>query len=129
MTLNFSESTVEKIQQLALGADSFVYLAIDDLGILIDKGGELSSADLGEWKIGENILDSALFLLGNVPMTSDYESIICYQLSENCIIDIHLFKDEHFTVVLLVDRSEKMEEEGRARQSENEDKLRRRYGK
>lgn len=60
-------------------------------------------------------------------MTRDYESIICYQLSKYCIIDVHLYKDEHFTVVLFVDYSEKMKEEGRVRQSENEDKLRRRY--
>tara|TARA_R110002096_G_scaffold105770_1_gene232651 strand:- start:205 stop:594 length:390 start_codon:yes stop_codon:yes gene_type:complete len=120
---------VEKIQQLALESDSYTYLVIDDRGILLERGGELVSADLSEWKIGDNILESALFLLGNIPMSSDYESIICYQLSDSCIIDVHLFRDEHFAIVVLVDRSEDMGDEARVRQSKNEEKLRRRYGK
>lgn len=129
MKLYISENAVEKIQQLVLESDSFAYLVIDDGGTLIDMDGELLSADLSAWTIGENILDSAMFLLGNIPMTSDYESIVCYQLSENCIIDVHLFKDERFNIVLLIDRTANMEEEGRARQSHNEEKLRQRYKK
>ena len=129
MSSENNSNAVEKIQQLALESDSYIYLVIDDRGILIEKGGELESADLSEWKIGDNILDSALFLLGSIPMTSAYESIICYQLSDSCIIDVHLFKDEHFAIVVLVDRSKDMGEEARVRQSKNEEKLRRRYGK
>ena len=129
MRLYISENAVEKIQQLVLEADSFAYLVIDDGGILIDMDGELSCADLSAWTIGENIFDSAMFLLGNIPMASDYESIICYQLSEKCIIDVHLFKDERFNVVLLIDRTADMEEEGRVRQIHNEEKLRQRYRK
>lgn len=129
MKLYISDNAVEKIQQLVLESDSFAYLVIDDAGTLIDMDDELLCADLRAWTIGDNILDSAMFLLGNIPMTSDYESIVCYQLSESCIIDIHLFKDERFNIVLLIDRTANMEEEARVRQRENEEKLRRRYKK
>lgn len=124
MKLYISDDAVEKIQQLVLESDSFAYLVIDDEGRLIDIAGELYCADLSAWTIGENILDSAMFLLGNIPMTADYESILCYQLSERCIIDVQLFRDERFNIVLLIDRSASMEAEARVRQGENEEKLR-----
>lgn len=124
-----NDNAIEKIQRLALESDDLAYLVIDDLGNLLDKGGELISVAHIDWNIGENIIDTTLFLVGNLPMTTDYESILCYQLNESCIIDVHLFNDEDCILVVFVDRTEHMEEEARVRQSENVEKLMRRYGK
>ena len=55
---------IDKIQRLALDTDSFAYLLIDNRGVLLDQGGDLHSLVLPQWHPGENILDSALFLLG-----------------------------------------------------------------
>ena len=129
LKLNSNYSGVEKIQQLALDSDGFAYLVIDDLGTLLDKGGELTSVALPNWEIGDSITDTTLFLLGSIPMTTDYESIVCYQLSESCIIDVHLFNDEDCILIVLIDRTGHMEDEARVRQSENEKKLMLRYGR
>ena len=129
MTSNSDENTIDKIQRLALNSDSFAYLVIDGLGTLLDIGGDLTSMALPNWKIGESILDTTLFLMGNLPITTDYESIICYQLSDSCIIDVHLFNDDDCILILLIDQTEHMEDEARDRQRENVEKLMRRYGR
>ncbi|MFT5218947.1 MAG: hypothetical protein ACI9LO_003489 [Planctomycetota bacterium] len=68
-------------------------------------------------------------MVGSLPLLSEYESIICYQLTDECIFDVHMFKDEDCILIVLIDRSESMEEEARVRQSENEKKLMLRYGR
>lgn len=120
---------IEKIQQLALDADSFAFLSIDGRGILLDKGGEMTTLDLPDWQVGENILEKALFLHGYLPLSQAYESIDRFQLSENCVIDIHLFRDEAGVLILLVDRSTDTEDETETRQRLNEARLRQRYNK
>lgn len=117
---------IDKIQRLALDADSFAYLLIDNRGVLLDQGGDLHSLVLPQWHPGENILDSALFLLGYLPMQNDYECIACYQLDDVCMIDVHLFKDEGEILAVLVDRSAEMADEARLRQQKNELKLKQR---
>lgn len=129
MSSIFTAERVEQIRTLALDADSFAYLLMTEQGLLLERGGELNSIELPEWQIGENILDQALFLHGSLPLDSDHESIVCYQLTDSCAIDIHLFKDEAGVLVLLVDRSAETEEEARRRQLHNEAKLRQRYSK
>jgi len=129
MNSSLPQLLIEKIQQLALDADSFAFLSIDLQGVLLDKGGELTSFDLPDWRIGESILDKALFLHGYLPLTADYESIVSYQLSDRCIIDIYLINDEEGILILLIDRSMDIEEEARARQQRNEARLRQRYDK
>lgn len=124
-----SPGAIEKIQQLALEAEGFAFLLIDHQGSLLDKGGELASFSIPQWEPGENILDSALFLHGYLPLSTDHESIICYQLSDDCVIDIHLFREDCGTLILMLDRSADTEEVARLRQQENEQSLRRRYHK
>lgn len=74
----------------------------------------------------ENILDSALFLLGYIPMRNDYESIECYELGDNCVIDVHLFNDDDCILVVLIDRSSEMVAEATLKQQRNELKLQQR---
>ena len=127
MNSRASQGLVEKIQRLALAADSFAFLSIDSRGILLDKGGELTTLDLPDWRLGENILDKALFLHGYLPLSQDYESIDRFQLSDSCVIDIHLFKDDNGILILLVDRSADTEDETQTRLRLNEARLRQRY--
>lgn len=127
MNSRYLDNAVERIEQIALNSDSYIYLVVDDLGVLIDKGGELTSLATPDWTIGHSILDTAMFLLGYLPMTTDYECILSYQLSDGCIIDIHLFNDEDCILVILVERTKELEEEARVRQKSNELKLKRRY--
>lgn len=126
MIMNPSAGIVDKVRQLALDADSFAYLLVSDDGVLLDQGGDLLTIDIPQWERGDNILDSALFLLGYLPMTGEYECIVNYQLGDDCVIDVHLFNDDDSVLVVLVDRTVKMMEEKNIRQQANELKLRRR---
>lgn len=127
MSLPVSQVLIDKIEQLALEADGFGFYLIDEQGTILDKGGELNSLELPDWRIGENILDKALFLHGYLPLEKEYGSIVCYQLSDSCVIDIHLLMEETGTLILFIDRSKETEEEARTRQQRNEERLRKRY--
>ena len=129
MNSSLAHGLIEKVQRLALDADSFAFLLIDDQGVLRDKGGELTSLDLPDWRIGENILDKALFLHGYLPLSTAHERIVSYQLGDSCVIDIHLLDDQDGVLILLIDRSADTEEEARVRQRQNEARLRQRYSK
>ena len=124
-----SQGVVEKIQQLALEADSFGFFLVDEQGLILDRGGELPTLDLPNWHVGDNIVDKALILHGCLPLEEDYRSIVCYQLSDTCVIDIHLLKEELGTLILFIDRSNDAEEEAQMRQQRNEERLRERYNK
>ena len=129
MNSPYPETALETIRRLALDADSFAFLSIDHRGILIEKGGELTTLDLPDWEIGDNILDKALFLHGYLPLATEQESIVSYQLSDSCVIDIHLFDDEDRVLVLLIDRSVDSREDTEIRQRRNEARLRERYAR
>ena len=129
MNSQISEGLAETVRQLVLDADSFAYFLIDSGGRLKHQGGELDWIDLPDWQIGENILDKALFLHGYLPLAKSHESILAYQLSDECVIDIHLFDDDGDTLVLMIDRSLDSAEEARSRQQQNEAKLRQRYAR
>ena len=124
-----SQGLVDKIERLALVADSFAFFLIDGRGTILDKGGELDSFALPDWKVGEDILDKALFLHGYLPLSSEYENIVNYQLSDSCIIDVHLFRENQGLLVLMIDRSREGEKEAVTRQRLNEARLRQRYRK
>ena len=129
MNKPISQDLVEKIERLALVADSFAFFLIDGQGTILDKGGELDSFALPDWKVGEDMLDRALFLHGYLPLSSEYENIVNYQLSDTCIIDVHLFRENRGLLVLMIDRSREGEKEAVTRQRLNEARLRQRYRK
>lgn len=118
-----SAGIIDKVRQLALDVDSFAYLLVNDQGVLLDQGGELLTIDLPQWKRGDNILDTALFLLGYLPMAEEYECIVNYQLGDDCVVDVHLFNDDDSVLVVLVDRTVEMALETTIRQQANELKL------
>lgn len=123
MNLGYPSNVTDKILQVALTTQSFAYLSIDEDGQLLSKGGEIDVMALPEWKVGDNIIDKALFLEGFLPMESDYDCIETYQVNPKCVIDVHLFKDMSNVWVVLVDKTADLEWETRARQTANEVRL------
>jgi HD-GYP domain-containing protein (c-di-GMP phosphodiesterase class II) len=123
MNAPYPDSVVDKILQLTLKTQCFCYLAVDREGLLLNMGGDMASMTLPAWKVGENILDTALFLSGYLPLASAYECIDSVQLGEACVIDVHLFNDENCVWVILVDKTAAVEWEAIARQKTNELRL------
>ena len=123
MQIEYPQSVVNKILQITLDSKTFCYLEINDEGYLINKGGNLESIGLPNWKQNDNIFDQAIFLTGLIPMTGDYEGIPAFQISDDLIIDLHLFKDDHCYWIILVDKTECFEWEAIARQKSNELRL------
>ena len=123
MNSQYPDKVVEKFLQLSLAETSFVYLAIDEQGKLLDKGGNESSIRIPNWTIGENLLESIMFLSSYLPMASDHEYIPSYQVSEDCVLDVHLFREPHCIWIMMFDKTADIQWEARARQTGNELKL------
>ena len=123
MQTQYPENVVDKILQVTLQTNRFAYFSIDKQGALLNKGGELSSMGMPDWEIGQNILDEALFLSGYIPMARNYEYIAAYQVSDAVVVDVHMFKDNGCSWVILVDKSAEKEWESTARQKGNELRL------
>ncbi|MDH3762778.1 MAG: HD domain-containing protein [Gammaproteobacteria bacterium] len=119
----YPETVVDKILQVTLRSNKFAYLAIDADGKLVSQGGEIAAMGLPSWKLGESVLEQALFLSGYLPMTRDYEFIEAFEAADDSIVDIHLFRDQQQIWVILVDKTGDMEWESSARQSANELRL------
>ncbi len=122
-TAQYPPTVVDKILEVTLRSNRYAYFALDDSGTLVNQGGDLAALGLPSWKIGDNVLDAALFLAGFVPMTRDYEFIEAWQVDDATIIDAHLFRDQGHTWVILVDKTEDLEWEASARQKGNELRL------
>ncbi|MBT3204792.1 MAG: hypothetical protein HOM14_15755 [Gammaproteobacteria bacterium] len=119
----YPDNVINKILQIALETQTFAYLAIDDNGTLINQGGDINALGLPAWSLNENILDDALFLSGFFPMSSDYEIIPSLQISDEKIVDIHLFHDSNINWAILVDKTSDLEWQSQARQKANELRL------
>ena len=121
MTVNqYPPMVVDKILQVTLRSNRFAYLAIDHEGLLTIQGGECQALGLPEWKLGESILDDALFLSGLLPMQSEHEIIESLQICAGHIVDLHLFQDQALIWIILLDRTANLEWEASARQAANE---------
>lgn len=120
---HYPNNVINKILKITLKTHTFAYLAIDNQGVLLDQGGDMLSLGLPSWNIGDNVLDQALFLSGFLPMASDYEYIPSFATSDSIIVDIHLFQDNETSWAVLVDKTEDMEWQARARQKTNELRL------
>lgn len=123
MNTQYPQNIITKILQITLETQNFAYLAIDNKGVLTDQGGQLESMGIPAWQVGDNILDEALFLSGYFPMVNSYEHIPSLQMSEDTVVDIHLFQDADFNWIVLVDKTEELEWQSQARQKGNELKL------
>lgn len=123
MQIEYPQSVINKILQITLDSKTFCYLEIDLQGHLVNQGGNLDALGLPNWNQNDNILDKAIFLTGLIPMTTDYEVIPSFQIKENLIIDLHLFKDDQCYWIILVDKTESFEWEAIARQKSNELRL------
>jgi HD-GYP domain-containing protein (c-di-GMP phosphodiesterase class II) len=123
MQSQYPENVVDKILQVTLETNRFAYFSIDGHGLLLNKGGELSSMGMPDWEVGTNILEEALFLSGYIPMSCEHEYIAAYEVSASIVVDVHLFKDNGCCWVILVDKSAQKEWETTARQRTNELRL------
>ena len=123
MPSGYPASVTEKILEITLGSQTFAYLGVDENGVLINQGGNFESMGLPTWEVGKNISDSAYFLSGMLPMTSDYEFLPSVHTSDTDIIDIHLFQDTKLTWIIIEDRSDDLEWQILARQKSNELRL------
>lgn len=123
MYKQYPDNVTNKILQITLQTQTFAYLAIDKQGMLINQGGQLDTIEIQRWKNGDNILAEALFLTGLFPLTNDYEYISSYQLNDKQILDIHLFKDIELDWIIMVDKTDELEWQSKARQKSNELRL------
>lgn len=121
--MQFPENIINKILRVTLDTHNFAYLSIDNLGYLLSHGGELSAMGMPSRNIGDNILDDALSLSGFIPMENPYEQIPSYQVTDDIIIDIHLFRDTDCIFIILVDKTSDLKWEALARQKRNELRL------
>ncbi len=111
---------IDKILQITLETENLGYFALDDEGFLQAHGGNLASMGMGSWNIGDAVLPEVLFLTGYVPADADYELSPTVQVSDDLIVDVHIFRDGLLNWVILVDRTDQLVWESRARQSGNE---------
>ena len=123
MKTDYPDSVINKILQITLNTQTFAYLAIDRDGKLINQGGDLHALGLPQWELSDNILDEALFLAGNIPLHSRYETLPSLHISDDRVVDVHLFDDAPLIWVVLVDKTSELEWQSRARQSSNELRL------
>lgn len=123
MKQDYPDSVIDKILQVTLNSQSFGYLSIDEEGTLLSKGGEIGSMSLPDWQPGDDIRDTALFLVGYLPMTSAYECIESFQLGAHSIMDVHFFNDGNSLWIVLVDKTSAMEWQALARQKANDVRL------
>lgn len=123
MKKKYPDNVINKILQITLETQTFAYLAIDNQGILINQGGNMEAMGMRTWRIGEDILNDALFLSGLLPMTNTYECIPSVQLTDKHIVDVHVFQDHDCNWVILVDKTDQLEWQSQARQKGNELRL------
>jgi HD-GYP domain-containing protein (c-di-GMP phosphodiesterase class II) len=123
MASRFPPSVIDKILRISLEHQAFAYLALDDEGVLQTCGGELKNLGLPEVLPGENILDQVPFLVGLVPLLDSYQVIEAMAMEDDILVDAHLFREGSLSWVILVDRTEQMEWQSRARQKGNELRL------
>lgn len=119
----YPDTVVDKILQVTLQSNNFAYLAVDNDTHLLNQGGATRSLGLPEWKRGQSIADDALFLTGLIPMQRDYEFIEACQIADDCIVDVHLFRDQAQVWIILIDKTSELEWEASARQKTNELRL------
>lgn len=119
----YPDNVINKILQITLETQTFAYLSIDDQGVLKNQGGNMQAMGMHAWSIGENVLDDALFLSGLIPMSNSYEYMPSVQVTDESIVDIHLFQDHDCNWVILVDKTDELEWQSQARQKSNELRL------
>ena len=120
MSSNYPPGVIDKILQITLENQAIAFLAIDQSGVLIKRGGDLPAMGVPRWNIGENVLDSADFLVDMLPLSTGHEFLPLVQTSDTDIVDVHLFEDEDVIWIILVDKSEDLEWQMLARQRSNE---------
>ena len=111
---------IDKILQITLETENLAYFALDDEGFLQAQGGNLATMGMEHWNIGDAVLPEVLFLTGYIPAEADYELVPTLEISDNLLVDVHIFRDGQLNWVILVDRTDQMVWESRARQSGNE---------
>ena len=119
----YPDNVINKILQITLETQTFAYIAFNDEGILINQGGNIAALGLPAWSVQDNILDEALFLSGFIPMSSEYEIIPSLHITETKVVDVHLFHDSNLNWAILVDKTDDIEWQSRARQKSNELRL------
>ena len=120
MKPRYPENIVKKILKLTLESQAFAYLAVDGEGTLIDQGGEIETMGMPAWNPGDSILDDAVFLSGFLSVSDEYEFIPLLQVNDTTALDIHLFRDKDIVWTILVNKSDDLEWQWRARQKGNE---------
>ncbi len=120
MSSLYPNTVINKILKITMQTEKFAYLAIDQQGTLAHQGGDLQVIGLPTWAIGDNITDEAFFLMGFFPMVREYESIPSVSISNTKTVDIHLFKEDVLSWIILVDKTTAMEWQQQARQKSNE---------
>ena len=119
----YPQNVINRILQLTLATQVYAYLALDDQGILQSADGDLESMGLPPWQPGDNVLDQALFLQGSIPADADYLEIPTVQLDDSTVFDVHIYRDNQLNWVLLVNQSEQIQWQSKARQKSNELRL------
>lgn len=120
MNNQYPENIINKILQITLETQTFAYVAVDSKGILIDQGGEVEAMEMPVWRLGDMVLDDLIFLSSNLPMSSAYEYLPSLQVTDSCLLDVHLFQDKEITWVILVNKTDDLEWQRQARQKGNE---------
>ncbi len=120
MDEHFPQHVLNKILQITLDSQDFAWFCIDAEGQLLSQGGHLAELGLPDWRLGERVLDDALFLPGFLPMEDDYIGLPALQIDDRRVVDVHLFRDGDRVWVLMADQTELLEWQSVARQKGNE---------
>jgi HD-GYP domain-containing protein (c-di-GMP phosphodiesterase class II) len=123
MADQYPPQIIDRILRITLESQHFAWLCIDADGLLLSQGGALEDLGLPAWQPGENILDSALFLTGFLPLGEDYERVPSVHLSDEVVVDVHLFRDAGRVWIILADQTEALEWQTVAHQKGNELRL------
>ena len=123
MDEHFPQHVLNKILQITLDSQDFAWFSIDHEGHLLSQGGHLARLGLPSWRLGDQVLDEALFLSGLLPMEDEYLCLPALQINDHRVVDAHLFRDADRIWVLMADQTELLEWQSVARQNGNEMQL------
>lgn len=120
MESGYPSLVIEKILKITMEMQNFAYLSVNPKGQLCHQGGDIHSLGLPTWSLNDNIIEEALFLSTYLPMSQDYEYIPSFNIKNEIVVDIHLFKENDIVWVILVDKTKEIEWQKQARQKSNE---------
>ncbi len=106
MTTRLPQAVGDYLQTLALKRRSPAFFRLDGEGRILDWGGHLDRYGLAPPRQGLNASEILYFLEGLLPLEDAEFQMLCLQTQPGVFLDLHLFRDEGGSWVLLLDASE-----------------------